>query len=353
LAAALALRQHGFQVTVVDCAIPPIDKACGEGLLPDSVAALKHLGVELDSAAGYPLRGIRFSDGASTVTGHFPNGAGRGIRRTYLHQLLVKHAEAANVRLVWGAKNVHLCEGGLAVQGEILPASFVVGADGQKSVIRNSAGLDQVKSERLRYGFRTHYKMAPWSDYVELYWGRRGQVYITPISSDEVCVAVVSRDSKLRLADALTDFPMLQRRLAHVEHGSPEKGSMSISRQLKRVYKDGVALIGDASGSVDAITGEGMCLAFKQAEALAHALRQGCLEAYARRHQEIATKPRMMASLMLVMEWHSELQRRAMLALAQRPQVFESMLKFHVGQTPMTGLLSRHLLGFGMDFLTA
>ena len=52
-------------------------------------------------------------------------------------------------------------------------------------------------------------------------------------------------------------------------------GSMSISRNLKRVYKDGLALLGDASGSVDAVTGEGMCLAFKQADALAQALRAG------------------------------------------------------------------------------
>jgi flavin-dependent dehydrogenase len=353
LAAALALRRRGFAVTVVDCATPPIDKACGEGLLPDSLEALKRLGVELDMTAGYPFRGIRFSDGASTVTGDFPKGTGLGMRRTYLHEALVKHAETANVRLIWGAKNLRLCDEGLSIQGEVLRAGLVVGADGQKSLIRTSAGLDAIKSERCRYGFRTHYRIAPWSEYLELYWGPRGQVYVTPVAADEVCVAFISRDSKLRLDEALHDFPLLRERLAGIEHGSHEMGAMSIARQLKRVHKDGLALLGDASGSVDAVTGEGMCLAFKQADALAAALRAGDLRQYAARHRRIGAKPRLMASLMLSMEWHSELQRRVLASLAKRPKLFASLIQFHVGETPRANLLTRQLLGFGLGFLTA
>jgi flavin-dependent dehydrogenase len=353
LAAALALRQQGFAVTVVDCAVPPIDKACGEGLMPDSLAALRRLGVELDSSIGYPFRGISFSDGSSTVRGEFPNGSGLGVRRFQLHELLVKHVEAAGVQTIWGAKNVHLCEGGLSIQGTHLAARFVVGADGLKSAIRASAGLDAVKSEKRRYGFRRHYRVAPWSDYVELYWGPRGQFYITPIAKSEICIVFISRDSKLRLDAALEEFPLLRQKLAGADHSSHEMGSMSISRSLRRIYKDGVALLGDASGSVDAITGEGMCLAFKQADALAHALRSGDLKQYAAHHKKFSAKPRRMASLMLTMEWHGEIQRRALASLAKRPELFDALLKLHVGEATMAGLLSRHLVGFGLDFLTA
>jgi len=138
-----------------------------------------------------------------------------------------------------------------------------------------------------------------------------------------------------------------------VPHTSPEKGALSISRQLKRVHKDGLALLGDASGSVDAITGEGLCLAFKQADALATALRAGDLRQYAARHRSIGAKPRMMASMMLSMEWHSELQRRVLASLATRPQVFESILRLSVGERPRAGLMTRQLLGFGWGVLTA
>jgi menaquinone-9 beta-reductase len=358
LAAALALRKRRFDVTVVDCAIPPIDKACGEGLMPDSLAALKQLGVELEDGAGYPFRGIRFIDGASRVTGDFPNGPGIGVRRSYLHGVLVKYANAAQVRLIWGAKNVVLCEGGLSFQdqsqrSESIKTRLVVGADGLKSSVRHSAGLDAVKTEKQRYGFRRHYRVAPWSDYVELYWGRRGQFYVTPIAKNEICVVFVSRHPRLRLDAALEDFPFLLDRLANLEHCSREAGSLSISRSLKRIYKDGVALLGDASGSVDAITGEGMCLAFKQADALANALHACDLKQYAQRHQRIGSKPRMMARLMLAMELNGALQRRVLASLAKRPELFQTLLKFHIGDIGIAGLLSPQLLGFGKDVVTA
>jgi 2-polyprenyl-6-methoxyphenol hydroxylase-like FAD-dependent oxidoreductase len=331
LAAALALRQQGFTVTVVDCAVPPIDKACGEGLLPDSLAALRRLGVDLDSSVGYPLKGILFSDGSSTVTADFAGGHGLGVRRSHLHCALLKQAQTANVNLIWGAKNVRLADAGISIDGEPLPARFVVGADGLNSAIRKSAGLASVKSEKRRYGFRRHYRLAPWSDYVEIFWGARGQCYVTPVAADEICVAFVSRDSKLRLDSALPDFPDLCRRLAGAGHSSQEMGSLSISRSLKRVYKDGVALLGDASGSVDAITGEGLGLAFKQAAALAEALRAENLEQYAVRHKKIGAKPRVMGSVMLTMELNGALRRFALAILAKRPRLFESLLRFHAG----------------------
>jgi flavin-dependent dehydrogenase len=48
-----------------------------------------------------------------------------------------------------------------------------------------------------------------------------------------------------------------------------------------------VALVGDASGSVDAITGEGLCLLFQQAVALAAALEAGDLALYQAEHRRI------------------------------------------------------------------
>ncbi len=87
LAAALAARKRGLQVIVADRAQPPIDKACGEGLMPDGVAALREFGVELTAGDGVPFRGIRFLDGELQAEACFPNSeCGFGIRRTRLHE---------------------------------------------------------------------------------------------------------------------------------------------------------------------------------------------------------------------------------------------------------------------------
>ena len=101
LAAALAVRQQGLSVVVADRAQPPIDKACGEGLMPDGVAALRRIGVELGTEHGVSFRGIRFLDGKQSAEATFPEGHGVGIRRLRLHRLLQEHAEKAGVALHW------------------------------------------------------------------------------------------------------------------------------------------------------------------------------------------------------------------------------------------------------------
>src|SRR5580693_6699524 len=60
LACAIAAAQRGLTVEVADGMSPPIDKACGEGLMPDTIAALADLGIDLNSTESAPFRGIRF-----------------------------------------------------------------------------------------------------------------------------------------------------------------------------------------------------------------------------------------------------------------------------------------------------
>jgi flavin-dependent dehydrogenase len=63
LAAAIAARQRGFDVVVADPARPPIDKACGEGLMPESIRALRDLGVTFEPEQSFNFRGVRFVEG--------------------------------------------------------------------------------------------------------------------------------------------------------------------------------------------------------------------------------------------------------------------------------------------------
>ncbi|HEX6467232.1 MAG TPA: FAD-dependent oxidoreductase, partial [Terriglobales bacterium] len=92
LAAAIAARQSGLEVTVADIAQPPIDKACGEGIMPNGVAALEALGVNIPSQDAARFTGIRLADSTVSVESRFPQHFGLGIRRTILHQLLIDRA---------------------------------------------------------------------------------------------------------------------------------------------------------------------------------------------------------------------------------------------------------------------
>ena len=323
LAAAIAARLRGFDVLVADPSPPPIDKACGEGLMPDSLAAARALGLDL-AGAGYPFRGIRFVSAASgkSVAAEFPHGIGTGVRRTVLHDLMRERAETLGVRMAWGAR---------VDTPDAYGARWIVGADGGKSAVRRWAGLDSSHRNTRRFGFRRHYRIAPWSEHMEIHWGPDSQIYVTPVTEREVCVVLIARDRYARLDDALPRFPEMARRLAGAAFGS-ERGSVTGTRRLKAVTRGNVALVGDASGSVDAITGEGLCLLFQQAVALGDALEAGDLASYEAAHRRIGRRPAFMADLMLLMDGRRRLREPALSVLSAHPGLFARLLALHVGQ---------------------
>ncbi len=323
LAAALAARHRGLRVVLADGARQPIDKACGEGLMPDTRFAAEALGLRLPPSAGVEFRGVRFLGERCSVHGNFPAGRGLGLRRTVLHEHLVAAAEQAGVDLRWGTPVTSLHQ---------LPARWIIGADGVNSRVRHWAGLDSYRRNSARYAHRRHFAIQPWSEYVEVYWGAACQIYITPVTPHEICAAVISREPQLRLEAALHRCsPLLAARLAGAETTSRERGAVTMTRQLRAVAGGNVALLGDASGSVDAITGEGIGLSFKQAIALADAIVRGDLQPYNALHPRLSFRPRMMANLMLLMDRGRNIREGALGALSSMPAVFQKLLEVHVG----------------------
>jgi len=332
LAAAIAARRRGFRVALADPGHPPIDKACGEGLLPDGVAALEELGVSLGPADAVPFNGIRFVESPLAAEARFPSRSAVGVRRTALHRVLVDAAERAGVHLQWGTPvtaigpHVVMLGGGKAVR-----CRWIIGADGETSRVRSWAGIDSPTAPLRRFGFRRHYRIAPWTDFMELHWGDTFQIYVTPIAPGEICVAALSADPHFRLEDALSRMPDLAARLCRAEPVSTERGAVSATRRLAEVWRGHVALIGDASGSVDAITGLGLRLAFRQALALAAALEAGDLARYAAEHRRLSRRAELMASFLLLAGRRRAVRERAMRALAAHPQVFARLVAAHAG----------------------
>jgi len=352
LAAAIAARRKGLQVTLVEPVRPPVDKACGEGLMPDGLSALARLGVRLESGDGVPFRGIRFLGHGATVEGRFPNGRGMGIRRTVLHSLLREHAEAEGAVLRWGSRITAMEEGHAVVGCEPIAFRYLLGADGASSTVRRWAGLDRQSYKGSRLGFRQQYRIVPWTDCVEVYWGPQCQLYITPIAADCICVALLTRRTDLRLDQGLKFFPEVAARLECASRMGVMRGASSAFRRLDRVVKENIALVGDASGSVDAITGEGMCLSFRQAAAFADALSKDQLEEYQEAHSRIRSAPDRMAWLLLKMDRSGLVCRRALRALSKRPELFNSLLALHVSE-PSTAVLAGAMCSLGWSLLTA
>jgi flavin-dependent dehydrogenase len=353
LSAGIALRQRGMDVTVVDALPPAIDKACGEGLMPGALAALERLGVAMTAADGMPFYGIRFLDEQRQAEARFPGRPGLGVRRLRLHERLRERAEACGVNLLWNTRCQPMGPGRAMVDGEERHYRWLVGADGQSSTVRAWAGMSACRVEKLRYGMRRHYRMAPWSELVEVYWGERGQAYVTPVAEDCVCVAFVGRAAHREAEEWLGDFPAIAERVEGVPLASAQRGAVSATRVLREVERGGVALVGDASGSVDAVTGEGMASCFLQAEALADAITSGRPEAYEKAHRRIGRLPHRMSLLLLLMDRFPGLEQRALEVFAERPEYFAELLGVHVGARGLGEFVVRRGPGFCMGLLRA
>jgi len=342
LAAAIAARQQGLRVMVADGATPPIDKACGETLMPDAVAALANLGMIVPSADACRLRGVRFLNSELSADAPFSdNTCSLSIRRTVLHRIMIERAAGLGIDLLWQSAVT-----GISSQRSSRPGSssqevhlgkrairtrWIIGADGVNSRVRRWAKLEACSQTGIRYAFRRHYRIPPWTDRMEIYWGEHAQGYATAVNSEQVCIAVASRNPKLRLEESLLALPELNARLRGAEAVSTERGALSANRKLRRVWRKNIALIGDASGTVDAITGEGLGLAFCQAAALATCLASGNLFGYQAAHRLLARRPLLMARLMLMLDGRPLLQRRVLQIFRQRPEIFRRLLALHVG----------------------
>lgn len=267
LAAAIEARLAGLSVVVLEPRVGAIDKACGEGLMPGTLTALARLGVD---PAGQPLTGITYRDERRHADHPFRTGDGRGVRRTVLHAALLDRCTAVGVDHL-ATRVTELRLGPTSVEAAGVRARWLLGCDGLHSTVRRLVGLETAappaRRARPRYGLRRHFAVAPWSDRVEVHWGADAEAYVTPVGPGEVGVAVLGPRGA-DFATALQAFPTLQHRLAGAAPTSTVRGAGPLLQPTRARTAGRVRLVGDASGYVDALTGEGLRVGLAQARAV-------------------------------------------------------------------------------------
>jgi flavin-dependent dehydrogenase len=318
LACALHARRHGLSVIVTEPRTSPIDKACGEGLMPGGLSELLKLDVD---PAGIPLRGIAYLNGHRRAQADFEGGAGRGVRRTTLHGALAERSKAAGAQsITTRISEVRQDSAGVSAVGVSaagIRTRWLIGADGLHSPVRRALGIAAVAGTPRRYGVRRHYPIAPWSEHVEVYWSPWGEAYVTPVQPDLVGVAILSRHKQPDLAW----FGQLSARLRGVEPGPP-RGCGSLRQVVARRVEGRVLLVGDAAGYEDALTGEGVSLAVRQAAAAIEAIAENAPQSYEAAWHQVTRRYRLLTRA-LVLATSPRLTRRAIVpAAALAPALF-------------------------------
>ena len=342
LAMAIALADAGRRVQVWEPRNAPIDKACGEGLMPSAVARLQGLGVDTDF--GFPFQGITYleaqrrggrADGQPrTARAAFADGPGLGVRRTHLHSAMHERALAAGAKFVEAsAQTITQDRHGVTVAAAtvdgvdtdgidtaVTRARYVVGADGLHSKVRKAANITQSSPGTPRFGLRRHYAIEPWSDTVDVHWAARSEAYVTPVGPGLVGVAILT-SSRGSFDEQLAEFPLLRDRLAAVTF-TATLGSGPLRQNVARRTSGRIALVGDAAGYVDALTGEGLNVGFASAQALTRCLLADRLEDYEAQWRAASRRYRAMTQGLLWARSQPSIAPRIVPVAAQWPRLF-------------------------------
>ncbi|MFZ5446042.1 MAG: NAD(P)/FAD-dependent oxidoreductase [Myxococcota bacterium] len=345
LATAIGARLRGLEVAVFDKQAGPIDKACGEGLMPSGLAALERLGAlqHLERSDAAPFESITYVQGAVRAVGRLAPPGGLGVRRLALSAALRRRAEelGVEVRERTGIRDHRRVDDGveLTTDAGAVRTKVLVGADGLHSPTREREGLSGPATTSRRFGLRRHLRLAPWSRSVEVHFGPGVEAYVTPAGVERVGLAFLWEDGALGSAvsfeELLARFPALEEQVRGVPFDSSPRGAGPLLQQVKRRVAPRVALVGDAAGYVDAITGEGLTQAFLGAEALAATLpeviaRGGDVTAFAP-YERVAAREfaryARLASLVLWTARRPALRRLVIATLAQSPALFAGVLR--------------------------
>lgn len=362
-ATAIHLARHGRSVLIVDRAVFPRRKACGEGLFPYGVAELERLGIPSEVLAEtVPLRELRFHAGHATAVAPIGGAEGLGIRREVLDAAVLSLAANCGVEIRTGVTvNGLVTERGRVAtldtsQGAIGARAFVA-ADGLQSRMRRLAGLDGFRVGS-RYGVSAHVVLprAP-EPAVDVFFHDGYEVYRTPIGARTANVAILLEKPQMarfagRLAEAyrmmLQDHPAIG---TPVQLEDAPLAAGPFPRDCWRSWRGNLVLVGDAAGFFDGISGDGMSAALVTARLCASAVGEflnadgyDAFRAYETRHRRVGRNANLLARLSLSLARRPAAARFAVRNMERQPQTFARLVEIGAGGAGLRSLRPRDLL---------
>ena len=302
-AAAWAARL-GLDVVLVDAAVFPRDKSCGDGLTPRAIGELQRLGLEDWLRAHTVNRGLRAHGFGQTLLLPWPGGSlpawGSAVARTELDDHLRTTAIKAGATAIDGARVVGVRRDGGRVVGVELDADGdrfeiacrrLVVADGVRSPVGRMLGRAWHRETVYGVAGRSYVTSErsddPWiSSHLELR-GSDGEIlsgygWIFPLGAGQVNLGVGTLATAKRPANValrpLMQFYADERREEFALSGelrAPTSALLPMGGAVSGVAGPNWALIGDAAACVNPLNGEGIDYGLETGRFVAELCREG------------------------------------------------------------------------------
>jgi len=315
--------------------------------MPPGRRILADLGLEGEVIkSGAPeVDGVVIGLAGNTVKARFPNGEmGLGVRRLGFDTLLADRlAIDPQIEFFPGVpvERVQLASGirSVATAAGEVRANAIVIADGLRSNLRRQLGWTRGPAGPHRYGVVGHWRGAfPPDPWIRLTIEPGFETYRAPVGPQEHLVALLCHRAEMAvIGTALADQYRSRVLAAHPDlEGADLEPTVSATGPFRygasMVAKEGIFLVGDASGFIDPITGEGMASGLAQARACIRALDDARPEAcYRRLHRRITKDPRRLTALLLYLVGSAGRAARAMGGLQRSPAAATTLLGINCG----------------------
>jgi flavin-dependent dehydrogenase len=311
--AAALLARAGARVRVVDRAVFPRDKLCGDTVNPGTIATLKrlHFADALDTC-GLAIEGMRVSgDNGVVVEGRYPPGiTGRALLRRHFDWMLLQDAIAAGAQFEPGVavRGAIVDDGRVAgvrlTSGGELRATVTIAADGRRSTLTFGLGLAAHPARPRRWAIGAYVDVAPDVSsgmFGEMHVRARHYIGIAPVPGGLTNVCLVTPwstgdrpigDPRKAIVDALLRDTLLRDRFAGARMATTPVVLGPLAVDARDRFVDGLLLAGDAAGFIDPMTGDGLRFAIRGAELAAIAAAEALAHGWDGVHARLAYKRR-------------------------------------------------------------
>lgn len=285
-ATAVALKQAGHDVLLIDHQEFPRDKACGDGIPAGAIEILNSLGMEerISEANFYPVYRLLLSSPRGHVLEADLKKGKKGadsyvVPRTEFDALIQGYAVDSGVDFCKARAKEPIIEDGRVtgvrarVNGseQVIRAKVVVGADGVTSVIARALRSDTHEDKHRAVALRTYItdiEELPHEVEFYLYKGiLPGYAWIFPLGEGKANLGLGMRLDKFRdsnesleqMVEVFLDIPEVKKRIKHGgELNNTAVWQLNFgSKTMQRAY-DGALLVGDAAGLINPLTGGGI-----------------------------------------------------------------------------------------------
>ncbi|MCC5917524.1 MAG: FAD-dependent oxidoreductase [Cryomorphaceae bacterium] len=274
LSTAIRLARANVPVTLIEKDTYPRQKVCGEYISTEAESFVNLLGIETHTLPH--IHQLHLTSASGRMAKIPLQTGGFGISRFSLDHQLAELAKEAGATLITNTRVSKIETEGQTnsihtIGGEVFKADLVIGSYGKSNPL---SGLRIPKGTKQYIGVKYHVHSQAPEEIIEMHVFKGGYCGFSKVEANKYCLCYLGTADDLKaIGGNIEDYeeailgrnPHLRARFAEVEKITDAVTTSQFYFKAHRGSQLNHLLIGDASGFIPPITGNGMSLAFRSA----------------------------------------------------------------------------------------